>query len=504
MFEGLLSGLGALADVTVLIMIPVGVVLGIAIGAVPGLSATVGMALFLPFAFSLDPLTGLVMLLGIYNGACYSAAIPAVLVNTPGSPTSAATTLDGYPMAMNGRAGEALTLSLISSVIGGVVGGVLLILFAPLLARYASQFGSAEYFAIAVLALTMIATIGGKGARLKAVLSAAIGTVVVLIGFDPFSAEPRMTFGNEQMLGGIQLIPLLVGLFGIAESLKQMERLMLKPHTKAAVGSFSPGNRWFRKYRKTLLGSTAVGFGSGLLPGVGGDIGGYLAYNEVMRVSREKDTFGKGNPQGVVAAETANNASNMGSLVSTFSLGIPGNTQAAVLLGALLIAGIQPGPGLFSSSADLVYGSFIAMLIAYVCLLAFGLVGIRGWVRLIQVPPHFLWPGVLLFSILGAYAVRNSLFDVLVAISMGVLGYFMSKVGLPVPPLLIAVIVIPMAEENLRRLLILNGGDFSWILSPVTLVILTLAVVIVLWPAVTPLVSKVMSHDNEEAAPRGR
>lgn len=471
---GWAEGFAALADWSVILMVPLGVLVGVAIGAIPGLSATVGMALFLPFTFSLDPLTGLVLLLGIYNGACYAGAIPAVLVNTPGTPSSAATALDGYPMALNGRAGEALTLSLVASVAGGLIGTVFLAFFAPLLADYALSFGTPEYFAIAILALTIIASIGG-GSVAKGFVSASIGLLIASIGFDPIAGFPRLSFGNTQMSGGIELIALLVGIFGVAEALTQLEHTVAARQERKRIGGFTLGKAWFRRLGSTTAGASTIGFATGMLPGVGGDIGGYMAYNEAKRFARDPSVFGQGEPRGVVAAEAANNASNMGSLVPTFALGIPGNTQAAVLLGALLIAGVQPGPGLFEAAPDLIYGSFMAMTLAYICLLVIGLVGIRLWIRVIQIPATYLWPLVIVFCVVGSYAVRTNVFDVVVMLSAGVLGYLLTKARYPVAPLLIAVIVGPIAEENFRRSMILADGSFTWLMQPLTATILLFA-----------------------------
>lgn len=472
-----MEGLSAVAEPTVLVMIPVGVVLGVIIGAIPGLSATVGMALFLPFAFSLDPLSGLVLLLGIYNGACYSAAIPAVLLRTPGTPASAATVFDGYPMTLNGQAGRALTISLYASVFGGLVGAVLLSTMSPVLAGYARNFGSPEYFAIAILALTIVASIGGDAPLWKGVIAASIGLLLVSVGFDPVAGFPRLSFGNTQLASGLGLIPLLIGLFGVAEALLQIQRHNLKIKGNRKLGTFRLGKGGFRRLAPTLMGSTGVGFGTGLLPGVGGDVGAFMAYNETKRFAKSPAKFGKGDERGVAAAEAANNASNMGSLVSTFSLGIPGNAQAAVLLGVLLIAGIQPGPGLFEAAPNLVYGSFIAMTIAFLLLLPIGIIGIRVWARMVQVKPTYLWPFVLVFCVIGSYSVRTNVFDVMVTLFSGVLGYLLTRYGYPVAPVLIAVLVGPIAEENYRRAVINNGGEIGWMLQPLPLAILAIALV---------------------------
>lgn len=470
-----LAGAEAVLDPSVLILTVLGILLGVVIGAMPGLSATVGIAVFLPFTFTLDPLPGLVLLLGIYNGACYAGSIPAILLRTPGTPASAATVLDGYPLSRKGKAGQALSVSLVASVVGGLVGTVLLIVSAPTVAEFALQFGPPEYFALAVLALTIIASLG-EGALAKGIISAGIGVLIAMVGLDGISGAQRFTFGSPELSGGIELIPLLVGLFGAAEALFQIEH-MHKENRVATMGSFRLKLAQLRHMAPTTFGSGILGFFIGALPGVGGDIGGYVAYNETRRFARgDKTLFGKGEPRGIAAAESANNSAQVGGLVPTLTLGIPGNTAAAVLIGALLVQGLRPGPQLFESNPDLVYGSFIAVMAGFAVLLFVGAVGIRAWAQVIRIPPALLWPVVLILSIVGAYAVRTNPFDVLVMLVAGVLGYFMMKTGFPVAPLLIGVIVGPLAEDNFRLSMIQSGGSFSWMLQPLPLVLLILAV----------------------------
>lgn len=466
-------GIEAVLDPSILLLVILGILLGVLVGAIPGLSATVGIAVFLPFTFTLEPLSGLVLLLGIYNGACYAGSIPAILFRTPGTPAAAATVLDGYPMAQRGDSGEALSISLVASVVGGIVGTVLLMFFAPSLAEFAITFGPPEYFALALVALTIIASLG-EGSVVKGIISAGIGVLIAMVGLDQISGFTRFTFGSSELSAGIELIPLLVGLFGAAEALTQLERL----HSGTSItsmGSFRLGIAKLRSISATIAGSSIIGFIIGVLPGVGGDIGGYVAYNETKRFSRGERRFGEGEPRGVAAAESANNAGQVGGLVTTLSLGIPGNTAAAVLIGALLVQGLQPGPQLFTGSPDLVYGSFIAILLSFIALLAIGAIGIRLWVRVLQVPPQILWPTVLVLSIIGSYAVRTNPFDVLVMLLAGVVGYFMVKGGFPVAPLLIGVIVGPLAEENFRLSMIQAGGSYGWMLQPIPLILFLLA-----------------------------
>lgn len=483
--SGWLTGLEAvLFSPSVLVFIPLGILLGVLVGAIPGLSATVGIAVFLPFTFTLEPLPGLVLLLGIYNGAAYAGSIPAILVRTPGTPAAAATVIDGYPMAQKGQAGQALTISLIASVVGGILGAILLSALAPLLAEFALAFGPAEYFALGVLALTIIGSLG-EGSLAKGFISAGLGVLIAMVGLDSISGFNRFALGNAELSGGIELIPLLVGLFGAAEALYQIERLG-QGEQPGGTGEFRIGFRMLRYLSPTVLASTLLGFFIGVLPGVGGDIGGYVAYNETKRFARGERKFGEGDPRGVAAAESANNAGQVGGLVTTLTLGIPGNAAAAVLIGALLVQGLQPGPQLFTGSPELVYGSFIAIFISFVVLLVIGALGIRLWVNLMKIPPGLLWPAIIVLSIIGSYAVRTNPFDVFVMLLAGILGYFMMKRNFPIAPLLIGVIVGPIAEQNYRRAMIQSGGSFDWVFEPLTLILLLMAVVslvVSLWRA---------------------
>lgn len=458
-----MTGFEAFLDPTVLILTPLGVLLGVLIGAVPGLSATVGLAIFLPFTFALDPLAGLVLMLGIYNGACYAGSIPAILLGLPGTPTSAATVMDGFGMAQRGQAGRALSISLIGSVAGGLICTILMILTAPIVADIALSFGSAEYFALAVLALSIIASLG-DGSIVKGLISGAIGVLIAMVGLDGITGYNRFTFGVTDLTAGVQLIPLLVGLFGAAEALRQIESRLTGSKSLIKLGTFKVGWPRWKSLSPHMASGGFIGYFIGILPGVGGDIGGYVAYNESRRFSRKhRSRFGKGDPRGVAAAESANNSAQVGGLIPTLTLGIPGNAAAAVLMGALLVHGLQPGPQFFSGSPQVVYGTFIALVAGFIFLLVVGMPLIRLWAQLIRIPPMLLWPLVLILTIIGAYAVRTNSFDVLVMLIAGVVGYFMMKTGWPVAPLLIGVIVGPLAEQSYRRAMIQSQGSLTWI-----------------------------------------
>lgn len=502
-----ISGLEAFLDPAVLILTPVGVLLGVLIGAVPGLSATVGIAIFLPFTFALDPLAGLVLLLGIYNGACYAGSIPAILLRTPGTPASAATVADGYGMTQRGQAGRALSISLVASVVGGLICTVLMILAAPIVASFALQFGPAEYFALAILALAIIASLG-EGSIAKGVISGAIGVMIAMVGLDGISGFNRFTFGVSDLSAGVQLIPLLVGLFGAAEAIRQIEARLTGTNKVTKLGTFKVGWPRWRYLSPHMASGGLIGFVIGILPGVGGDIGGYVAYNESRRFARKnRSRFGKGDPRGVAAAESANNSAQVGGLIPTLTLGIPGNAAAAVLMGALLIQGLQPGPQFFTGNPQLVYGTFIAIIAGFIFLLVIGMASIRLWAQVIRIPPALLWPLVLVLTIIGAYAVRTNPFDILVMLVAGVVGYFMMKTGWPVAPMLIGVIVGPLAEQSYRRAMIQSGGSFDWLAQPLPLTLLILAVLSVgysLWQAQRDnkqdLAQKLIKREKEEAA----
>lgn len=467
------AGFEAVLQPLPLALILLGLAVGLTVGALPGLTATMAVAVLLPFTFALDPVPGMMLLLGVYGGALYAGSIPAILIRTPGTPSAAATLIDGHPMAQQGQAGQALGISVVASAVGGMLGVVMLALFAPRLADFALSFGPAEYLMLSVFALTIIASLS-EGMLVKGLISGFLGLGIATIGVDPIQAYPRFSFGNTQLGGGIEFIAVLIGLFGVAEALTQFERLRGSADGRTELGSFRLGLGRLRRLVPTTLGSSLLGFFVGVLPGTGGDIGSFVAYNETRRFARGEKRFGRGDPRGVAAAESANNASTAGALVPMLTLGIPGDSVSAILIGAITVHGLRPGPQLFGGSPDLVYGIFIGFFIAYALLLLLGLVGIRLWAQMMRVPTSFLWPTVLVLSVVGAYALRTSSFDVFVMLLAGVLGYFMLKGGYPLAPLVIGIIVGPIAEAGYRRAMIISGGSYDWLLHPIPLVLLGL------------------------------
>lgn len=306
--------------------------------------------------------------------------------------------------------------------------------------------------------------------------------MIAMVGLDGISGYDRFTFGVGELTAGIELIPLLVGLFGAAEAIRQIEARLTGSTKFAKLGSFKVGWLRWRSLSPHMASGSLIGFVIGILPGVGGDIGGYVAYNESRRFSRtHRHRFGKGDPRGVASAESANNSAQVGGLIPTLTLGIPGNAAAAVLMGALLIQGLQPGPELFTGNAELVYGTFIALVAGFIFLLVIGLFSIRLWAQVIRIPPAFLWPLVLVLTIIGSYAVRTNPFDVLVMLIAAVLGYFMIKTDWPVAPMLIGVIVGPLAEDSYRRAMIQSGGSLDWVFDPIPLTLLVLAILSIVY-----------------------
>lgn len=466
-----------------LTMMLVGVLLGLVIGALPGFSSTMGVAVLVPFTFVMEPLPGLTMLLGLTASAMYAGAIPAILLNAPGTPGAAATTIDGYPLTQQGKSGQALTVSLVASVVGGIVGVVLVASLAPGLAEFALSFGPPELFMLAVFALTVIATVS-RGKMLRGLICGLLGVGISTIGLDPVQAYARYSFDITAMTSGIEYIPVLIGLFGVAEALRQFERMRRRARlTDGKVASrFAVKAREWRRLAPSGALSSFIGFAIGVVPGAGGTIASFVAYNEAKRLARDSSEFGHGDLRGVGSAESSNNASIAGALAPTLTLGIPGDGVTAILLGALTVHGITPGPQLFTTRSDLVYGVFAGLLVVYLMVLIVGWVGIRMWVQVIRIPTNYLWPVVLLLCVIGTYALRSNPFDIFVMLLFGVLGYLLLKGGFPIIPLLIGIILGPIAETGFRRAMVLHGGGVGWMFQPVVLALLALTVIALALP----------------------
>ncbi len=458
----------------------VGVVAGIIIGALPGLTATMGVALLVPFTFWLPTLPALMVLLGVYVGAMYGGAIPAVLIRTPGTPAAAATSLDGYPLAQAGKAGLAIGVSCITGVIGGVFSTLVLMFASPQVARFALKFGPAEYFALAVFGLSVIASLSERH-LLKGALMGVCGLLLATIGMDPITAVPRFTFGLTPLLEGLALVPVLVGVFALGEVLYQASLPEPDRSLFREIGRVLPSREEYRRIALPTLLASITGTFIGALPGVGGDVASFVAYDQAKKVSRHPEEFGQGSLEGLSAAECANNSVTGGAMIPMLTLGIPGDAVTAVILGALMMHGVRPGPELFEKQTHLLSAIFIGLLVANLLVLPVGLAGARLFAQTVRAPRHYLFPLIVVLCVVGSYAINNSMFDVGAMLLFGMVGWILRRAGFPIAPLVLGLILGRMVEENLRRALILSGGSWMvFVQRPIALSLLVLAVLSVL------------------------
>lgn len=458
-----------------LMMIFLGVAGGILIGSLPGLTATMGVALLVPFTFGLPFNESIGMLLGIFSGSIYGGSISAILISTPGTPAAAATLMDGYPLTKKGMAGRALSMSVFASFVGGFTGALIMIFLSPQISKMALEFSAAEYFGLAIFGLSIIISVSGTSV-LKGIMVGFFGLLISTIGMDPVSGYPRFTFGSMNLFEGPAFIPTLIGLFAFAEVLRGVENL---EGTKKAVSKITrllPSISDIRKAWKDMAKSSVMGTFIGSIPGAGSDIAAFVGYSEAKRRSKKPEKFGDGAIEGVAAAESANNACSGGAMIPMLSLGVPGDAVTAILLGAFVIQGIQPGPMLYVEDLGTVYSVFSSMLVANIAMLIVGLLGIRLYTKTITIEKSILLPTIFVLSIVGAYSMRNNLFDVWVALTFGVTGYFLHRYHFPLSPILLALILGPMAEANLRRAMIIADNSIVDVISrPITAIFLILA-----------------------------
>lgn len=460
----------------------IGVTLGTFIGVLPGVGALAGISLLMPLTFGQSATDAIVMLAGIYYGSIYGGSTAAILLNLPGSVTSAVTCFDGYPMAQKGQAGKALAMTTLASFIGGCFAIVLMMAFAPPLVAVAQSFGSPEYFAMTVLGLLAASTLS-QGSPVKGIAMVVVGLILGLVGTDIQSGVARFTFGSREMLDGISLVVLAMGLFGVSEILINFTSTLFATSRQTVDTSWKAmwptGAEW-----KATSGSMARGsvLGSiiGILPGAGAAIAAFISYSVEKRMSRTPERFGKGAIEGLAAAETANNAAAQAAFIPTMSLGIPGSATMALLLGALLIHGVQPGPLVIQTDPDLFWGLIASFWIGNLLLLILNLPMIGIWVRMLLIPYHILYPCILFFICLGAYSARNNPVDIYLVIVFGLMGYGMKLLQLPAAPLLLGLVLGPMAEEHFRRSLLLARGDATVFLTqPISAGLLATAAIIV-------------------------
>jgi putative tricarboxylic transport membrane protein len=461
-----------------------GVIGGIIVGSLPGLSATMAIALLIPITFTMSPVTGLVLLVSVYTSAVYGGSLSAILLHTPGTPSSAATSIDGYQMTLQGKGAKAIGIATISSVIGGVISGIALLFLAPPLSTISLAFSAPEYFLIAVFGLTIIGGLAGKSMS-KGIASATIGLLIGCIGVDIMTGYPRFTFGQTSLQSGISLIPAMIGLFSLSQVMTLAEDRGKKDDkiSKGKIhGEVFPTKKEFKGIIKTLLRSSGLGVIVGILPGAGGDIGSWIGYNEAKRTSKNKEQFGKGAMEGVAAPEAANNAVVGGALIPLLTLGIPGSTATAVLLGGLIIQGLIPGHELFTTHASTTFTMIIGFIIATILMGIIGLLGAKYFIKIVGVPKGILAPIIAGLSVIGSYAINNNIFDVWIMLVFGLIGYLMRRTDFHAAPVILGMILGPIAENGLRQSLLMTSDSiFVFYLSrpiSVVLIILTIATLI--------------------------
>lgn len=475
------GAISAVSEPMTLLLLVAGVIIGIIMGSLPGMTATMTVAVLVSFTFSMDPIPGMMLLLGIYGGALYAGSIPAILIRTPGTPSAAATVFDGFPLAKQGKAGQAIAVATVASFVGGIISVVLLTLVAPQIASFALEFASPQYFALAVFGLAIIGSVSGDS-LIKGLISGLLGMFLATVGLDPLTASPRFTFGYEFLNSGFQFIAVMIGLFGLAEGLYRYQSHLQKNETSQEVSGLIPGWDILSRILPLSVASSLGGTIIGAIPGAGGDIASFVTYNEAKRWL-DTGTFGDGDIQGVAAAESGNNASTGGALIPTLTLGIPGDSVTAILIGALLVHGIRPGPNLFQDEPELVYSIFVGFFLVYVVILILGLLGARFWAKIIDFPPKYLWPIIFILSLIGSYALRGNPLDIWTAIGAGLLGYIMRVEDYPLAPMVLGLILGPIAEVNLRRSLQISGGDPGILIeSPLTVAIFFLSILSIAYP----------------------
>lgn len=477
----------ALSPINLLLAV-LGVAAGIVIGALPGLSATMAVAVLVPVTFGMPTEMALIMLGAIYTGAIYGGSYAAILINTPGTPSAIATTFDGYPMARRGDGDLAVTLSTLSSVIGGLLGAVALLTLAPLLAQIALKFGPVEYFWLAIFGLTMISALS-EGSILKGFIGASLGLLLSTVGVSVIGADIRYSFGSQFLLGGVEVISALIGLYCVPVliDLVATPSAHLKPPEQGRGIRLAEGVGLMWRSKFNALRSSVIGIIVAIMPGAGGSIASLVSYSEARRTSSRSERFGQGEPDGVIATETANNAVVGGGFIPTFVLGIPGTPPDAVILGALLVQGFRTGPEMFTSNAQITYTFIGGLFIATLVMLPLGLmIGRYAFKSIVSIPKALLVPSIAFMTIIGTYAIRNNPFDVVVMVTLGVLGWILARYGIKPSPIVLGLILGPIAEQGFVQGYLMGNASGSVLAiffgRPLSLAIIALILISVVYP----------------------
>ncbi len=492
MFNSILMGFNAIFEPMNLLAVLGGVISGMTIGALPGLSATMGAALIVPFTFFMAPIPAIAMLSALYCGATYGGSISAILVNTPGTPAAAVTTLDGYELSKQGHAGKALGTAVIASGLGGLFSVVVLIFVAPQVAEMALQFADPEYFSLAIFGVSMVANIS-SGNELKNMIGGLLGIFLATVGMDALTGFHRFTFGFSSLTSGVNFIPVMIGLFAFAEILRQAQT-HIETTTSTEISGLLPSFSELWPLKWSMLRSAVIGTFVGILPAEGGTVASFIGYNEAKRWSKDSDKFGTGLLEGVAAPETANNAATGGAMVPTLTLGIPGSSTTAVILGGLMIQGLRPGPLLFATQPKFVYSIFVAMGLANLLFLVIGLGGAKIFANVTKIPVYILNPIVLVLCIIGSYSLGNNVADVWIMIVAGVIGFVIKKVGFSPAPIVLGLVLGGLIETSFRRAMSIYDSNFLvFFTRPFSAIFLVLALLSISWP----FIHKTIKHRRE-------
>ncbi len=486
-FGLLLESYGAVwGSLQVILMTLLGACGGVLLGAIPGMTATMGVALLIPFSFGMDLIPSIGLLLGIYCGGMYGGSISAILIHAPGTPAAAATLLDGYPMCQKGQAGKALSVAMFSSFCGGVIGALVMTFLSPFIANMAMSFGPGEMFMLAIFGLSVIIAISGKSIT-KGLISAFLGMALCTVGLDPTNGIPRfITYKQTGLLDGFQFIPTLIGLFAVAEVIAGVERIISgeekQEKSTEKIKNVLPDLATIKQIWPNILSGGLIGTFIGAIPGAGGDIAVFVSYGASKSASKHPELFGTGIPNGVAATESANNGCSGGAMIPLLSLGVPGDSVTAILLGAFIMKGITPGPMMYIAELPTVYRVFAALMLANLAMLIVGCCGVRFFAKIVSVEKKMLYPIILVISLLGAFSINKNVFDVGVCVAFGVVGWLMNKYEFPLSPILLALILGPMCEKNFVRFMNIQKGNFAAIFqSPIADVFMFVAVAVILF-----------------------
>lgn len=497
-----IEAITAIMNPSVLLFMLVGVVVGSLIGALPGLSVVMAISVLTPITFGLEPAQGLAMLMGVYNAGVWAGGISAILVNTPGTPASIMTTLDGYSMTKRGEAGLALGINVIYSAIGGLISSIVLMVAAFPIAKFALKFGPAEFFALALFGLSMIIGISEKSV-LKGIMMGCFGFLIATVGLDSMYAYPRYTFGIVDLLQGISYVPVMIGLFGFGEVLSQVyeNKKSGRSSEKKKIGRIIPTWKMFRDFAPLTTLSALASVVIGAIPGAGGDIASIICWDQAKKVSKDKENYGKGSAEGLAVTCTANNGIIGGAMTTMLTLGIPGDAVTAVLIGSLMSYGMQPGPMMFIENKPFVYQLMTMMVVANLMFLIFGLLTSKASASLLNLKEQYVWTAIVILSIVGSYAVNNSLFDVVIMFVCGVIGFFLKQYDFPLPPLILGLILGPLAESNFRRSLALSSGNYGiFVGSPIAVILLACTVLALVGPVVVKKIKQTSGKGKDGIA----